>query len=259
MSYARVFPSLWKGFFLLLLASPVIGLEAAAQGQPASDEAAATYRNPYGSGAGLEILLTNSGFGLGAYYQRTLGKATSLIAHLSLGSGKDEREFKFTSYFGQSQIQNKANYLLMLPVQLGIQRRLFQDAIEDNFRPYLHVAAGPTLGWEYPYFRDCDGDGKLNTITDCGDGDTERTYDAIGGIPRGSFQMGLGGLIAIGANFGLSKKVTQGIRIGYGFSYFFDEIQLLEPDIQDSTERFFGTPTISLTFGRVFSGVRGEE
>lgn len=225
--------------FLCVLAAPI------ARAQPASGSTdkpdVAANPNPYGSGIGLEILLTNNGFGLGGYYHRAIGPSTSFMAEVSIGAGKDEQELKFFR-FGSSYIPNKANYLLMMPIQVGLSHRLFRDAIEDNFRPFVQLTAGPTLGWEYPYFRDTNRNGSLD--------DFERTYDAIGALPKGSFRPGVGGTVAIGAHFGLSKRVTQGIRLGYAFNYFFDGIQLLEPDVQEA-QRFFGTPSISLIFGRL--------
>lgn len=164
------------------------------------------------------------------------------MAEFSLGAGKDERELKFFR-FGSSYIPNKANYLLMMPVQAGVSRRLFRESIEDNFRPYVQLTAGPTLGWEYPYFEDVNGDGDY-------DPPEEDTFDSIGAIPKGDFRMGLGGTIAIGAYFGSSQKMAQGIRIGYAFTRFFEGIQLLEPQVQEA-QRYFGTPTITLTFGRL--------
>ena len=226
----------------LLLAS-VIALPISAQS--ATDEP--VRRNPYGSGAGGELLLTNSGFGLGGYYSRAVGPSTSLLAELSLGAGKDEREIKIFGY-GRSQIPRKANYLLMLPLQLGVQRRLFRDTIEDNFRPYLQLTAGPTLGWAYPYFDDRNGNGLLD---DTGE-EPERTYDSFTALPKGHARLGLSGLLAIGAHFGLSRRMTQGIRIGYALTYFAEPIQLLEKDVRDGAHRYFGTPTISLTFGRLY-------
>jgi hypothetical protein len=196
----------------------------------------------YGSGFGAEILLTNSGFGLGGYYNRSMTDATSFMAEFSLGAGKDERELKFFR-FGSSYIPKKANYLLMMPIQLGATHRLFRDTIEDNFRPYVQVTAGPTFGWEYPYFDDLNRNGEY-------DAGEEQTYDSIGALPKGELRFGMGGTIAIGAHFGSSKRVAQGIRIGYSVTRFFEGIQLLEPQVQEA-QHVFGTPTITLTFGRL--------
>ena len=240
LSHGRV---RWTSALLLALA-----VALPAQAQSASDDADVR-RNPYGTGAGGALLLTNSGFGLGGYYNRAWGPRTSFRAELSLGAGKDEREIKFFGY-GRSQIPSKANYLLMLPLQLGVQRRLFRETIEDNFRPYLQLTAGPTLGWVYPYFDDRNGNGLLD---DAGE-DPERTYDSFTALPKGHARFGMSGMLAIGAHFGLSRRVTQGLRIGYAFTYFSEPVQLLEADVPGSAHRYFGTPTISLTFGRLYRG-----
>lgn len=238
----------------LALLALLLGLPAGAAAAQEADttSSSAAEQNPYGTGAGLQILLTNNGFGLGGYYNHTLSRSTSFLVEVNLGAGKDEREVKFFSYRGTSSIPYKANYLLMLPVQLGVQQRLFKEAIEENFRPYLQLTTGPTLGWQYPYFKDCDGNAKFDRLTECTGGGFEYAYNALGALPKGSLQFGLGGTIALGAHFGMSKNMTQGVRIGYVFNYFFEDIELLEPDIPGAAQQFFGTPSISLTFGRLF-------
>ncbi len=207
--------------------------------------------DPYASGAGLAVVLSNSGFGLGGYYRYGLGPTHSLVLETSLSAGKDEREVKFFTYF-RSYIPNKANYLLLLPVHGGVQRRLFRDDIEDNFRPYLQLTAGPTFGWMSPYFRDCNANGKFDENLPCESGGTEKTYDAFTAFPKGKPRFGMGGLVALGAHFGSGARAAQGVRIGYAFSYFFQEIPLLEADIQGGVQQYFGTPTITLTIGRLF-------
>lgn len=222
---------------LLLLSAGSTPALAQAQSDTLADR-----QNEFGSGLGFQILLSNSGFGLGGYYHREITPSTSFMTEISIGAGKDEKESKFFR-FGNSYIPYKANYMLMMPVQAGVIHRLFSEVIADNFRPYVQVTAGPTLGWEYPYFNDENG----NEQFDSGD---ERTYDSIGALPKGDFRFGVGGTVAIGAHFGLSKRVTQGVRIGYAFTHFLEGIQLLEPQVQEA-QRNFGTPTITLTFGKL--------
>lgn len=232
--------------FLFMLVTGAVARPLYAQ----SDADEPVQRNPYGTGAGGELLLTNSGFGLGGYYSRALGPATSFMAELSLGAGKDEREIKIFSYTSRNLIPRKANYLLILPLQGGMQRRLFRETIEANFRPYLQLTAGPTLGWEYPYFNDKNGNGALDNAGS--EDERERTYDSFTALPKGRARFGVSGTLAIGAHFGLSRRVTQGVRIGYAFTYFTEAIQLLEPGVPNAAHRYFGTPTISITFGRLY-------
>lgn len=227
---------------IALFAGPALGQNSEDPASEPATETAAEAGNTYGSGVGFQILLSNSGFGLGAYYYRAITSSTSFMSEISIGAGKDERESKFFR-FGSSYIPYKANYMLMMPVHAGVIHRLFSNVIADNFRPYVQATAGPTLGWEYPYFEDLNGNEQY-------DSRDERTFDSIGAIPKGEFRFGLGGMVALGAHFGLSKRVTQGVRIGYSFTHFFQGIQLLEPQVQEA-QRNFGTPTITLTFGKL--------
>ena len=199
--------------------------------------------NPYGSGLGFEVVVTNSGFGLGGYFARAINRQNSFLAEFSIGTEKSDREVKFFG-LGQSFIPDKANYFLRMPIRVGVQRRIWEEYIEDNFRPYLQVSGGPTLGWVYPYFDDENGNESYDR--------EERRYDGFGSIFKGSFEFGFGGTIGLGAHFGENTRITQGVRISYSFNYFFNSIQLLEISEQVEPVHFFGTPSISITFGRLF-------
>ncbi len=198
--------------------------------------------NPYGSGHGFTLLLTNSGFGFGGYYRKALSETTSLVGEIMLGSGKDEREQKFITFWGQAVIPNKKNYLLIVPLQFGVQKRLFKETIRENFRPYIQLSGGPAFGWVSPYFRDSNGNGTREP--------QEKIYDSIGAFPKGKGRVGVGGTLALGAFFGFSKRTTQGVRLGYTFTYFFEAVELMETDVRPP-QHYFGTPFISLVFGRI--------
>ncbi len=226
---------------LTLFVFIVLSLTSTAQaqsGRPASDSLSLIY----GSGLGFEVVVTNSGFGLGGYYSIALDPRHSFFAELNIGTEKSEREVKFFG-LAQSFIPDKANYFIRMPIHAGIQRRLWHDYIEDNFRPYFQLVGGPTLGWVYPYYDDENENGMLDS--------DEKRYDGFGSIFKGDFRFGLGGTIGIGANFGENRRLTQGVRIAYSFNYFFDSVQLLDFDSQLVPPKFFGTPSISITFGRL--------
>lgn len=218
-------------------------LATSVYGQSSADAEADSLRNLYGTGAGFEVVVTNSGFGLGGYYLHAIDGTYSFLTEISLGSEKSEREVKFFG-LGQSFIPDKANYFIRVPLRIGIQKRMWQEYIEDNFRPYMQLSVGPTLGWMYPYFDDDNG----NEIYDR----DEKRYDGIGSILKGDFRFGFGGVIGIGAHFGENTRLTQGVRIAYSFNYFLSPIQLLEAAEQIDPARFFGGPSISITFGRIF-------
>lgn len=221
---------------LLLAAILAVGTHQAA-GQALEEEEPERFARSIGG----QVVLTNSGFGLGGHFRTALGGYT-LLGETSLGAGKDAREVAFFDRFGRRDVLNKANYFLMVPMHLGLEKRLFASRIEDDFRPFVAITMGPTGGWEYPYFDD-DND---NGILDSG----ERTYDAISSIRRGTLKPGLGGMISIGAHFGKSQGMTQGVRLGYSFTRFAEGVQLLERGIREP-QHFFGTPQIIVYFGRL--------
>ena len=229
---------------LLVLA---LGLACPAQAQPLPEPPEPDGPAHYGTGLGASLLLTNYGFGLGTLYRGALSETTSLVAELSVGSGKDEREQEFfVGFFGDTVVPYKRHRFLMAPLQVGVERRLFRAAIEDDFRPFVQVLAGPALGFQWPYFDDVNGNGVRES--------DERKLGALAGIGDGSFRLGIGGTVALGAYFGASRRATQGLRIGYAGSYFFREVELLEPrpEVERPNQRFFGTPVVSLHIVRLF-------
>ncbi len=227
---------------VLYILLPLLLLVCGARPLRAQSEDGAS-RPLYGNGIGLNIALTNSGFALGGFWQRALTTDYTFITEFTLGAGKDGREQRFFNFWGESFIPGKANYLLMIPVQVGIQRRLFADEIQDNFRPFLHFSAGPTLGWVSPYFKDLNGDGVRDS--------NERSYDSISALPRGKARLGAGGTVAMGASFGRSRKATQSLRFGLSVIYFPSGVELMEKGIRKSgPQEFFVSPTIGLSFGR---------
>lgn len=196
-------------------------------------------------GLGGQVLLTNSGFGLGVFVRRRVQDDRVATFELSLSSIEDEREVAFFDRFGERDVPNKASYLIEIPFRIGLERRLFRSRIEDNFRPFVHVAGGPVIGWTYPYYDDENENGVLDT--------NEPTYDILSGIRRGHVVPGVGAALSVGANFGPLSGSTQGIRLGFQVTRFRDDIDLLEPSIKQPKDVFM-TPFIMVYFGRLSGG-----
>lgn len=192
------------------------------------------------TGYGLQVLLTNSGFGLGGFLTRGVSRDVTFVVDGGISPLRDEREVAFFDRFGQKEVPNKANYFIEVPVHVGLQRRIFRGRIEDNFRPFFHVSAGPTLGWKYPYFNDENDNGLLER--------DERVYGVVSGIGRGSAEFGVGGSLTLGANFGDYGHASYGVRIGYRFTVFRDPIELIDESIKPP-ERFIGSPVLMVYFG----------
>jgi hypothetical protein len=230
--------------FVLIAALSGFG---AVQAQPLPEPAEPEGPGRYGTGAGGMILLTNYGFGLGGLYRHAVGEATSVMAEFSLGAGKDEREQEFfVGFFGDTVVPFKRSNFLIAPLHVGIERRLFRASIEDSFRPFVQVLVGPAVGYQWPYFEDENGNGIREA--------DERKLGILSGLDDGSFRLGAGGTLALGAYFGESRRATQGIRIGYTASYFFEDVELLEPraEVESPEQRWFGTPVVSLYLVRLF-------
>ena len=201
---------------------------------------------PYadGPGAGLALVLTNDGFGLGAFARGPLARDRSWTAGLSGRPGKDEREQQFfVGLFGETVVPFKRHYFLIVPLEAGVEQRLFSQQIRSTFRPFVHLSAGPALGYQWPYFDDRDGDG-INT--------DEPTLGAFEQIGRGEFRFGASGSLSFGAYIDTSAGSALGFRFGYAAAYFFEEVELLEADprVDDPDRQFFGTPVLGLQFVR---------
>jgi len=192
------------------------------------------------TGYGAQVLLTNSGFGLGGFLSRNLTPDVTFVIDGAISPVRDEREVAFFDRFGQKEVPNKANYFIVVPVHLGFQRRVFRSRIEDNFRPFIHVSAGPTFGWRYPYFDDENGNSFLDR--------EERVYGIVSGIGRGTSELGVGGSLTLGANFGDIGRTSYGVRIGYRFNVFRTPIELIDESIKPP-ERFIGSPVMMVYFG----------
>lgn len=196
----------------------------------------------YTDGLGASVLLTNHGFGVGALLRTGVGAHTSLFIEASVGAGKDEREQEFfTGPFGETVTPFKRNYFLMLPVTVGIEQRLWAETIEDDFRPFIQIGAGPAVGYQWPYFDDLNGNGVR---------DADEPRRGAFNLSGGEFRFGAAGLAAFGAYFGGEGGGGVGLRIGYAAQYFVRPVDLLEerPQIDRPSRHFFGTPLVTLHF-----------
>lgn len=225
---------------LLLAATP-----AAAQGRTAPQLPDST-ASRYGSSGAIVFVLTEYGLGAGGALRGRLGDDWSITAEASIGAGRDEREQSFGGGLGERITPFKRNYLVLVPIELGVERRLFRESVEDNFRPFVHVGAGPTLGFQWPYFDDLDADGLRE------EGEDRLGYFA--GVGEGEARLGIGGSIAVGAFFGRGRRSALALRFGVRGTYFPVEVDLLEltPDVEDPSRKTFVTPTVSFHVGELW-------
>ncbi len=148
---------------------------------------------------GMDIMFSEGGFGLGTFFRHQLNQTVTVFSDFSISESKDEREFEYVDYYGNTYTIGKKNRVFLFPVNFGAQYRLFQDAIYDNLRPYLNAGVGPTFVVTTPYDREY--------------------FNAFG---YAKAKVALGGYVGFGANFGLDKSSLVGINLRYYIVHMFD-------------------------------------
>lgn len=164
---------------------------------------------------GVDILLSNNGFGLGTFYRREFTPDLSGLVTISFSESKDDREFeRFDPYLGISYVPGKLNRFLVLPLMMGVQYRLFREDIMDSFRPYVNAGVGPTMIFSSPY----------TEITEQpGVGIQTKQVDFFKSLGRGQAHYTAGAFLGLGAVFGTERSNFFGISIRYYFTYLFGD------------------------------------
>ena len=240
---------------ILFLILAVCGTAAAFAQSPATDTTiiftpsnpnliqAQSYR-PMTKAWGLDLLMSNNGFGLGFFYRSELSDELSLMLNFAVSDVKDDAEFEQFDYYGNSYIPGKKNRLLMIPVTASIQYRLFKDDIVDNFRPFINAGLGPTMIYVAPYAHPINyyySDGTY-AYTDQG------KIDFFTSLKYGKMRYTIGGYIGAGAYFGMEKGTLTGLSVKYFLAPFRDGIEVM----QGGFIKNFGGLFITLTFGSMY-------
>lgn len=216
---------------LLLSLLPSLGMAQPLPGPPEPARSA---------GWGAAMVLTNYGFGVSGALRHDLGPTTALVGEAAFTAGRDEREQAFfSSPFGETVVPFKRHRFVMLPATVGVEQRLWARTIEPSFRPFVHAAAGPVLGFQWPYFEDENGNG----IRDVGES-LRSALDFSGGELR----VGVSGLIGLGAHLEAGRRQLVSVRAGVAVQAFTEPVELLEPrvGIERPERRVFATPVLSL-------------
>ena len=203
----------------------------------------ATY-DPLRSAWGIDILISNNGFGGGAFMRHEFSDVLAGFISFAISDVKDDGEVEYYNQFtGQSFIPGKKNRMLLFPLVLGAQYRLFKDEIVDNFRPYIGFGIGPSMVFVSPYSstRQIRGpQGEVLTYSE--------QVEFFNSLKYGKAHYTLGGYVGGGAYFGLDKGTLSGISFRYYFVPFKNGIESLE-NIYIKT---FGGFYITLNFGSFY-------
>ena len=167
-------------------------------------------RTAQDDGYGVDILLSNNGFGLGGFYRHQYSRDFFGTLLLGIAESKDDNEVEYYDYWGQSFVPGKINRFLMMPVMAGFQQRLFADDITDSFRPYWNAGIGPTVILASPYNR-----------------------EFFNSLKYGRAHYTISGYIGFGANFGSDLGSISGINVRYYFIPVPGGIESLQDPDQD--------------------------
>ena len=175
---------------------------------------------------GVDIIFSEGGFGLGTFYRRQFSQELTGFTDFSISEAKDPQEFTYVDYFGNTYTAGKLNRAFLLPLNFGLQYRLFENDIYDNLRPYINIGIGPAIVLTTPYDREF-----------------FNSFHAAKAYPT------LGGYVGFGANFGLDKKNLVGINIRYYEIHMFNKgIEILQNRIENDLGGFFLTINIGTMY-----------
>jgi hypothetical protein len=100
---------------------------------------------------GIGFIYSDKGYGVSGSYFKNLDKNTDLLLNLGITGVTDPQEFEQFDYYGNSYTPNKINRVYLLPLNIGLQRYIFKDDIEGNFRPFVSAGVAPSLVLTNPY------------------------------------------------------------------------------------------------------------
>ncbi len=167
---------------------------------------------------GLDILVSNDGFGLGTFYRREFSEDLFGFAMFSVSESKDDRESvqydPLYYYNGRTYVPGKLRRFLVMPLMFGIQHRLFREDIMDNFRPFVNGGLGPTLIFSAPF----------SDISYTPQGALQVSQiEYFKSLGRGQPHYTASAFIGAGANFGSEKSNVFGVNFRYYFTYLFGD------------------------------------
>ncbi|MFC1562654.1 hypothetical protein ACFL4Z_01225 [candidate division KSB1 bacterium] len=153
----------------------------------------------------LELYVTFSTSGGGAGTKIKWGDRENIQRFISfeISGVRGENEYTYYDpYYGLPVKMNQERYIFLVPIYFGLQKRLFKDEIEDDFRPFLDFEFGPVFGARFPV-----GNGLFKNIE------------------KGKTGVTLGGFLGAGVEFGEITKNVYLFSLGYRVSYFFKKLE----------------------------------
>lgn len=106
------------------------------------------------NGAGINIIFSNNGFGLGGFYQRELSSSFTFLVDFFFSGKQNSDEIEYADFILQRYIvPGKINRLFVVPLMLALQYKLDMIDFADAIKPYLQIGIGPSMVISTPYMR----------------------------------------------------------------------------------------------------------
>lgn len=187
-------------------------------------------------GAGLNLLFSGSGWSFGGYYLVDLGSSLTLGVDAFFASRRNTDEFEDVYFYNVPVVSQKKNRVFNVPLSLSLRYRLFEDGLQESFRPYVTAGATVTAVIVTPYL-DLMYYGEPQ----------DRYYEFFESFGYATTSYRPGCFIGLGSNFGSLEK---GGAFGLSVRYFF--IPYGEPgviSIRDLPMTSFNGLFITLSIG----------
>lgn len=184
---------------------------------------------------GIDILISNSGFGGGLFYHYYLNQDWLLFADMFISYSRNGDEFERYNYVENYwRVPNKVSRLYRLPVNFGIQRFLFRESLV-NIKPYVSAGVGPGFIFSIPYAPKRDPYAKPINFFSALDKTDTYVRPAV--------------MVAFGVHIPTAGSALLGLNIKY-YSIPFGDDGL--ESIMDSPIKDFGGFILSLSVGKLY-------
>jgi len=170
-------------------------------------------REPYNNWS-INVLFSDNGFGLGAQVFKNFSHNVTMFGGIFFSGAKDDREFEVYDIFGNSYVPGKVNRMFMIPINIGVQFRLFRDEVTDDLRPHINFGISPTAIIYTPY--------------------AESFFPSFG---HAQAKYTIGAFTSIGVDYLTSKSSSLNMDVRYYYTQLFG--QGIE-SLQSKEKKFFG-------------------
>ena len=212
-----------KSLVYILLFIPILLINAQKIGELAPEKPPTKFPS---KAWGADLMFSDGGFGLGIFFRKSFNSTISGFVDVSFSESKNPREFEYYDYYGIPHVIGKENRVFFIPLNFGVNYRLFEKVLTDNLRPYISAGVGPTFGISTPY-----------------------QEEFFSSFKYAKFHYAVGGYVGFGADFGLSKSNLMGLSMRYYYAKFISKgVEHMKGSLKNDIGGFFITLNIGMMY-----------